>query len=614
MTVAVPSPEPAEPDEAADPAPPVEPPEGAGPTPAAEPAAPAQRADPTEPADHTAPTDPAERADPTDHTAPTEPADHARPTAPAAPAKPVGRTPDGALPVGPRHAAPRRRWRPSATWWRPRASWWYVLGTAVTLGAAGVSVTFLPSLPTYDAWSWLQWGRELAHGTLITTGAASSIKPLPMLVDAVLWLLFGHGAPAAWVAVARFGALLSLFFAYRLASRLAGPGVGPVAGVLAAAGLATSYEFANYLFVRGMSEPLEVGLCLAAADAWLRGRRWLTLVVLTLAALARIEVSAFIIVYGVWCLIRMDRRWVTAAATVGALLIVVAAWFGLELWGSGDLLRSATSATMESQGGPLLTTHPGLATLREAVDDVLVPVTLGFLAGLVISVVVAVRRRRIPPALWLAAGAVLWIAGEAAMAQLRLATGAPRYLLPGIGAGAVVAGAAWVAVARAGWRHGRFLVARPAVPLAVAAILVVTTLSAGSLSWHKHVRTPTVVTAKEVVFTWKSNLRASRTAVELTHDAAAAVRLAGGRQHILDCGPVSTQPLNVPGLAWALDVPPGQVTDVLQPTGTYFQAGTWFAVPARLRGTYHQVAVTPGLPNRQWRVVSSCPLGNPSGK
>jgi hypothetical protein len=28
----------------------------------------------------------------------------------------------------------------------------------------------LPSVPTYDPWAWLIWGREIAHGELVTTG------------------------------------------------------------------------------------------------------------------------------------------------------------------------------------------------------------------------------------------------------------------------------------------------------------------------------------------------------------------------------------------------------------------------------------------------------------
>lgn len=480
---------------------------------------------------------------------------------------------------------------------------WYVAAAAVGVAVGLATLPLLPSIPAYDAWSWLVWGRQLAHGTLVTAGAGSSIKPLPILVDAGLWLLFGHAAPTAWVVVARAGAVVAVALAYRLGRELAGRG----AGLLAAAALATSYQLGDYLFMRGMSEPLEVALALAAVDAHLHRRRWLTLALLTLGALARIELSAFVVVYGLWCLWRLDRRLLTVAATIGSLLVVVAGWFGMELWGSGDLMRSASRATMESQGGPLLYANPGLATLREAIDDVFLPVTVGFVLEVVRSVVVLVRRRVVRPTLWLAAGAVVWVAGEALMAQLRVATGAPRYLLPGLGAAAVVSGVGWLGLGQALWK-GR---AHPALRLSLAVValfvLVVGTATAGPFGWTPARHNPAVLDTRQISSDWHQDLRVGRISSDLDRTAPDAVRLAGGRGAVLRCGPIVTQPLQIPALAWALDIRPGRIDYRPRPDGTNFQAGNWFGLPRAMRRAFHQVGATSGRPGEQWRVLSSCP-------
>jgi hypothetical protein len=99
-----------------------------------------------------------------------------------------------------------------------------LLAACVALAALSL---LLPSEPSYDPFTWLVWGREIAHGELDTTGG-SSWKPLP----AVFTTLFAplskvdDAIPVAlWMLVARTGALLALALAFRLAARLAGGGV-----------------------------------------------------------------------------------------------------------------------------------------------------------------------------------------------------------------------------------------------------------------------------------------------------------------------------------------------------------------------------------------------------
>src|SRR5213595_1937066 len=65
---------------------------------------------------------------------------------------------------------------------------------------AAVSL-LLPSVPTQDSWSWIVWGREVAHLDL-DTSAGSSWKPLPVLFTSV-WSLFGDAAPGLWIMTAR---------------------------------------------------------------------------------------------------------------------------------------------------------------------------------------------------------------------------------------------------------------------------------------------------------------------------------------------------------------------------------------------------------------------------
>src|SRR5881227_3925910 len=89
---------------------------------------------------------------------------------------------------------------------------------AVCTAAAVVSLA-LPSGPMYDSYSWLIWGRDLAHLTLSTSGTGTSWKPLPAIADAVLTPL-GSAVPDAWLVIARAGALFAVATAFRLAWRL----------------------------------------------------------------------------------------------------------------------------------------------------------------------------------------------------------------------------------------------------------------------------------------------------------------------------------------------------------------------------------------------------------
>ena len=111
---------------------------------------------------------------------------------------------------------------------------------------------FLPSVPTYDPWAWIIWGREIAHVDLVTT-TGPSWKPLPVIFTTPFSLAGDDGAPLLWLWIARAGGILAFAMAFRLGKRLA----GPVAGVIAAGSLFLADEFIRNFF-RGNSEGILV--------------------------------------------------------------------------------------------------------------------------------------------------------------------------------------------------------------------------------------------------------------------------------------------------------------------------------------------------------------------
>jgi hypothetical protein len=457
----------------------------------------------------------------------------------------------------------------------------------VSLALAAISLAVLPDGVAYDPWSWLIWGRESLHLSLDTRYAATSIKPLPLAVTTLL-AVTGKAAPDLWLIVARAAALAGLAIAYRLAARLG----GPVAGVLAAVGVATSYQYASYLFFTGMSEPMATATALAAADTALAGRHRQAFAAMLATALLRIEAWPFVAGYAAW------RIWVDPAprrilAAGAALLILPLAWFGVDWLGSGQWLRSAGAASQQSQGGPLLTAHPGLATVTESASLLAAPLGVAF--GLTFLAALLWWRRG--PA-WralatLGLAALGWLAVAAGMAQARIATGAERYLLPASGLAAVV-GAAGIGLALRRLLAGR---AGRLAPAAAAALLVVAVVG-GSVPRG-------VLVGRRVSGEIDSAGSLSALARGLSH----AVRVAGGHAAIQPCGHVATQPFQVPALAWQARLHLEQVGVHPAPTGMVFQYDGAPAIPAALRARYHRLGAT-GPAAQRWVVWSTCQPGS----
>lgn len=496
----------------------------------------------------------------------------------------------------------------------------YVLPIAGSFVIAVLSLLVLPNSIAYDPWNWLVWGREIAHLALNTRYAASSVKPLPMMFDTV-FSVTGPLAPWLWLVTARAASAMALFLAYRLGARLA----GPVAGVIALIALLSSLQFASYLMVQGMAEPMGAAFALAAAEAHLDGRRRATLVGLIGVCLIRIEAWPFACGYALWCILRpriqswrasrpaTDQRrvdgepqprrlhlggWLEGISWRGVIglavlaLAIPAVWFLPDLWGSGDLLRSAQTATHESQGGPLLSKIPGLATVNEARQLLPLPFTAAFVWRWGADMVALIRRRR-TPTWWLGSCAMCWLVIEAVMAQLGVATGAPRYLLPGATClAAVVAGFAWAQVFR--WviaRWGRFRLTVPALSVVCAVIVL-------GLAFH------------EGVGQIPKRLRAGERSGQAGREIGAFVRRTGGRAAVLSCGgTVATGPYQVPMLAWKLNVPVGSISDRVGPRGTVFALNHRPRVPARYRHDYHVVATTAATGAR-WVKLTTCPASS----
>ncbi len=86
---------------------------------------------------------------------------------------------------------------------------------------AAISAAVLPTVPSYDPWAWIVWGREVVDPHLsFAVGGGPSWKPLPVIFTTVFGL-FGGAAPTLWVITARAGGLLGLAGAFQLARRLA---------------------------------------------------------------------------------------------------------------------------------------------------------------------------------------------------------------------------------------------------------------------------------------------------------------------------------------------------------------------------------------------------------
>ncbi|HEY2636020.1 MAG TPA: hypothetical protein VGI54_01415, partial [Solirubrobacteraceae bacterium] len=217
---------------------------------------------------------------------------------------------------------------------RPRP---LVLILLVAAALGGLSL-LLPGRPGYDQWSWLLWGRELAHGHLVLE-SGTSWKPLPV-VFTTLYAPFGGAAPDLWLATVRAFGVLALVEAFRVGRRLAGAGAaGTVGGVVAVTGLALAAH--AYEVTVGGSETLQVFLALLAVDLHLAGRRRAAFLAGWGVGLLRPEMWPLLGLYGAWLAWREPG---TRRLVAGLGLVLLALWFGPPWLAAGDPFYGARLA------------------------------------------------------------------------------------------------------------------------------------------------------------------------------------------------------------------------------------------------------------------------------
>ena len=444
-----------------------------------------------------------------------------------------------------------------------RARPWRLLVVAC-LALATASLV-LPSVPTYDPWAWLIWGREVLHGDLVTT-TGPSWKPFPVLFTVPFAVLGDAGAPLAWLVVARAGGLLAIAMAYRLGRRLA----GPVAGIVAAGALTLADGFIFNWF-RGNSEGILVAACLWAVERHLDGRRVDAFVLGVVAALLRPEMWPILFVYGCY-LVWQDRsrRTVTTVLSGGAL--VMALWFVPEYVGSGNFLRAASRAREANPDSPAFAAHPFIAVVERSYGVLTFPVYVGAL----IAVVVAARTRD---------RLVLAMAGAAAGLMLAVAlmteagfAGNLRYVALPASLVCVLAGIGCVRLGELAWRW------RGVVP--VAAVVV-----GGAVLAAPYVRADLDALEEDALTIQDEAL--------IYGAVPAVIAAAGGEERLKDCGTVYTGRFQHQTVAWYLHLHQDEVEfKVVFPPGTAIAPDF---DPLSRDGRFPMLAQT-----RRWVVGSTC--------
>jgi len=458
-------------------------------------------------------------------------------------------------------------------------------GGLVLVAASLVVAAFtllLPSAPTYDPWSWIIWGREIAHLDLVTS-QGPSWKPLPVLFTTV-FSLFGSWAPDLWLVVARAGAIAAIVLAFRVARRLGG---GIVGGVAAAAALAIAPWWIRNAAL-GNSEGLIVAFLLATIDRHLAGDRRAAFLLAVCAGLLRPEAWPFLGLYGLWLL---WRRELPARLILGAGAVVVALWLLPEWWGSGDLLRAAHRAKDVNPGAPTYADSP----VRAVLDNAGAMLTGPLIAGLVAAGVMLLARRDRALA-FLAVLSVCWLGLVAYMTSDGF-SGNQRYLIAPVVLLIVLGGAG------AGWGLERIidLAGRLVPPLArkhPARALVAVVAAAIGVGF--------MVPSFQ---NFAPTMRGLEYQADLADELPGLVRAGGGEVALRACGTPFTGPFLVPVVAWNLHLHVRDVELAPRRPGVVFRVKTTGhsrPVPTlRDVGDQHTVAT-----GSKWRIVTAC--GSPT--
>jgi hypothetical protein len=412
---------------------------------------------------------------------------------------------------------------------------------------AALSAVLLPTVPSYDPWAWIVWGREVfdPHLSFAVSGGPSW-KPLPVIFTAV-FALSGGAAPTLWVIAARAGGLLGVAAAYRLATLLVeGRAWRVAAGTIAAAGLVLTQDWAYYMF-RGTSEPILIAAGLWAVERHLAGRRTTAFVLAVALSLLRPEAWPFVALYAISLWLRepsFREPWRRALIVVG-LLAIPFFWFVPPWIGSGQPFLAAIHAK-EYNGH--LGASPFVTVLRRGVDLQVLPA----LIAAAVAVFLAARDRprllrRDRLTLALAALTLAWWVIVVGM-TLDGYPGLERFYLPAAAMTCVLAGVGIVRLAEL-IPIGRL---RPAVPLALVAV--------------------SIPFASTRVSTARAQEPIASQAVTRLSQLSAAVAAAGGHRGVYPCRS-SFAAVNhsvQTALAWKLHVTLGRVGTSMRHQGLMF--------------------------------------------
>jgi hypothetical protein len=290
------------------------------------------------------------------------------------------------------------------------------------LATAAACVAFSHMRPAYDAYGWLDWGRQLLHWNLSTNGAPSW-KPLPFLFTVPYALAPRHIQMWLWMLTAVAGTLAGGVFAARIAFKLTKSGTNRswvpfIAAAIAGFGVLGIDNYPQLVLIAN-SDPMIVTLCLAAIDAHLSRHRRLAFALVVFASLGRPEVWVFAVGYAVYMLrVRADPL-SRALVVIGAFLIPLL-WFGIpaltaKSWFvAGNLALNSPNLIHGNKISGVLNRLLGLYSL---------PMQLA--AGL--SMLLAVVRRD-RPVLVLTGLAWLWVVIEIVFAYHGWSA-VPRYLI-----------------------------------------------------------------------------------------------------------------------------------------------------------------------------------------
>ncbi len=420
----------------------------------------------------------------------------------------------------------------------------FICSTVVCVLLAVLSAAVLPTVPSYDPWSWISWGREVVdpHLGFVISGGPSW-KPLPWFFT-IVYALFGTAAaPTLWVITARAGGLLGLVAAYRLAARLVG---GPrwaavLAGVLAAGAVVVTQEWFYYMF-RGTSEPMLIACALWAIDRHLERRYGWAFVLGVALGLMRPEAWPLLIAYGAWLWWRSGSTRMRVLVVLG-LLSLPFFWFVPPWIGSGHpFLAASHAADYNGQLGA----HPFFTVLGRGLDIQTIPVLV---LGAVAVALAWLRSPRDRLTLSLGAGALVWWVVVVGM-TLDGYPGLERFYLPAAGVTCVLAGVGIVRVAEM-LSRGRVVVA-----IGVVAALVALTIpfTGGRLNEARRQE------------------RVASQAVTRLDQLSAAVAAVGGHARVYPCKS-SFAAVNhgvQTALAWKLHVTLGRVGTSMRHQGVMF--------------------------------------------